>query len=141
MERTEQEHARAFAAWLRQELSARGYNLSVRGGGQRAFAALTGLSPTTLSRMLSGTVRVDVRTLELVAEGLDVPLTTVLIAAGVLTDDDLRAAIAHQTPAQPLTPEDAAAELGITDPHARHVFIATINALRTPPDPPQTAES
>lgn len=129
---TRAQSAAGFAVWLRDQLTAAGYNLSPRGGGQRNFAQDSGITTSTVSRMLSGEGSTDTRTLERVAATLRKPLAEVMVRAGVLTTQDLQE-VAHRDPTRPpMTPDDAADELGITDPHARRVFIATIEALRTP---------
>lgn len=139
-EETRAQSARAFAAWLRSELASAGYNLSPRGGGQRLFAKDSGITTSTVSRMLAGEGSTDTRTLERVATTLREPLAEVMVRAGVLTPQDLQE-VAHRDPTRPpMTPNDAADELGITDPHARRVLIATIEALRTPSADERRAE-
>lgn len=132
MENTPPDAPRQFADWLRERLIRRGYNLSLRGGGQRRFAADAGLSPTSVSRLLRGEANPDADSLRAVADTLGTPFAEVLLRAGVLTPDDLDA-VRHRDTDQPhLTPEQAAAELGITDPQAVSVFVATTTALRHP---------
>ncbi|MGW7201070.1 helix-turn-helix domain-containing protein [Streptomyces chryseus] len=132
--------ARDFAAWLRDQLTIRGYNLALRGGGQRRFAADAGITTSTVSRMLAGEGSTDTRTLEKVAASLGVSLGEVMIRAGVLTPHDLQAVTYRDPNRPPLTPDQAADELGITDPYARRVFNATIKALRTEPTEQRRAE-
>lgn len=137
---TNAQSAQRFAAWLRDQLTVRGYNLSARGGGQRRFAKDSGITPSTVSRVLSGEGSTDTRTLERIATALNLSLAEVMVRAGVLTPADLQA-VTHRDPTRPpMTPDEAADELGITDPHARRVFTATINALRTQPANERRAE-
>lgn len=78
----------------------------------------------------------DTRILRTLAESIAVPYPEVLVRAGVLTPDEL-AAVQRPTPAPggPLTPEQAADELGITDPAERKVFVNMAKTLRrTTPD-------
>jgi transcriptional regulator with XRE-family HTH domain len=110
----------------------RGYNLTARGGGQRRLAEKTGISPATVSRLLNGeALNPDPESLRAIADVLALPFGDVLIQFGVLTADELGAI--HDSPVTvrpPITPEQAAAELGITDPAAVAVFTATVTALQ-----------
>ncbi|CAM5489684.1 hypothetical protein SROCM77S_03972 [Streptomyces rochei] len=80
--------------------------------------------------MLRGQGAPETRVLETLAETLDLPLAEVLVAAGILTRDVLLA-IRQQTPrTDPLTPEAAAEELGITDPQGVELFVSFTETLR-----------
>ncbi|WP_282792056.1 helix-turn-helix domain-containing protein [Streptomyces sp. CC224B] len=126
--------AEQFAAWLRDQLTRRGYDLGPRGGGQTKFAEDSGIGRATISRILSGKGSTETRNLALLAEALTLPLPEVLIAAGIISAAELDRVRAPQPRQHPLTPEEAADELGIHDPQARRVFIATTETLqRTPP--------
>lgn len=119
-----------FAAWLRDQLARRGYDLRPRGGGQTRFAADSGIAQSSISRMLRGQGAPETRVLETLAETLDLPLAEVLVAAGILTRDVLHA-IRQQNPrTAPLTPEAAAEELGITDPQKVELFVSMTETLR-----------
>jgi transcriptional regulator with XRE-family HTH domain len=119
-----------FAAWLRDQLERRGYDLRPRGGGQTRFAADSGIAQSSISRMLRGQGAPETRVLETLAETLDLPLAEVLVAAGILTRDVLHA-IRQQSPrTAPLTPEAAAEELGITDPQKVELFVSMTETLR-----------
>ncbi|OII60890.1 transcriptional regulator [Streptomyces sp. CC53] len=119
-----------FATWLRGQLERRGYDLRPRGGGQTRFAADSGIAQSSVSRMLRGQGAPETRVLETLAKTLDVPLAEVLVAAGILTPDVLLA-IRYQTPrTNPLTPEAAAEELGITDPQKVALFVSMTETLR-----------
>lgn len=124
-----------FAAWIREQLTARGYDLGLRGGGQRRFADKSGISAATVSRMLRGQGATDTRVLGMLAEALGVPLGEVLVRAGVLSPSELGAV---QRPAQGtrrITPEQAADELGIEDEQARKLFVSMTHTLqRQQPD-------
>ncbi|MFD8005715.1 helix-turn-helix domain-containing protein [Streptomyces mirabilis] len=120
----------AFAKWFRQELEARGYNLSQRGGGQTRFAEASGISRATVSRLLNGTGEQDINTLTQVAEALGLRLGAVLVRAGILSDSDLQA-VQHPPAGQSrITPEDAATQLGITDDQQRDLFVAMTRTLQ-----------
>ncbi|PJN40484.1 transcriptional regulator [Streptomyces sp. CB02959] len=121
-----------FATWLRQQLERRGYDLRPRGGGQSRFVQDSGIGAGSVSRMLRGQGSTETRVLGLLADALDIPLPEVLVAAGVLTREELdgvRKAGTTPRPA-PLTPEAAADELGITDPQSRRLFVSMTETLR-----------
>ncbi|MFD5230983.1 helix-turn-helix domain-containing protein [Streptomyces qaidamensis] len=120
-----------FGRWLTQRLEAKGYNLSgPRSGGRTAFAEDSGISPSTVTRLLRGEMPTDTRILRTLAESIDVPYPEVLVRAGVMTPDEL-AAIQERRPApgRRMTPEEAADELGITDPAERKVFVNMTQTL------------
>ncbi|MGW8988679.1 helix-turn-helix domain-containing protein [Streptomyces zhihengii] len=119
---------RRFAEWLRELITQRGYDLTLR-GEQSRFVRDSGIPTATVSRILSGQ-GADIRTLASLAEKLRVPLGLVLVKAGTLTEADLYAA-QNPAPEKPLTTDEAADQLGIHDPQARSVFAATVDALRT----------
>lgn len=117
-----------FAVWLHGQLTARGYVLDrPRGGGQAKFAAESGVPRATLSRILKGEGGADIGTLERIATALNVRLGTVLVEAGVISPDDLTTV---QRPAGHMTADEAADELGITDPTARIVLRGVIESLK-----------
>jgi transcriptional regulator with XRE-family HTH domain len=132
---TTNEDARAsaeFGRWLTRLLEAKGYNLSgPRSGGRTAFAEDSGLSASTVSRLLRGEMPTDTRILRTLAEAIDVPYPEVLVRAGVMTSEELAAIQDRRRPApgRRLTPEEAADELGITDPAERKVFVSMTQAL------------
>jgi transcriptional regulator with XRE-family HTH domain len=131
---TTPETARAsadFGRWLTQRLEAKGYNLSgPRSGGRTAFAEDSGISPSTVTRLLRGEMPTDTRILRTLADAIDAPYPEVLVRAGVMTPEEL-AAIQERRPApgRRMTPEEAADELGITDPAERKVFVNMTKTL------------
>lgn len=130
---TAQANAANFAAWLRAQMEQRGYNLSLRGGGVTRLAEHSGVSKTVISGLLRGESHIpSPETLRLIASALRVNLGEVLIRAGVLTPAELRD-IRDPNPTigrPPITPEQAAAELGITDPTAVALFVANAQAAQ-----------
>ncbi|WP_190061256.1 helix-turn-helix domain-containing protein, partial [Streptomyces echinoruber] len=114
---------------LRQQLERRGYDLRPRGGGQTRFAKDSGIGHGTVSRMLDGHVP-ETRVLEMLADALDLDLAEVLVAAGILNRDLLHAIRNAGPRPEPLTPEEAAAELGITEPHKVELFVSMTQTLR-----------
>ncbi|MFB7899950.1 helix-turn-helix domain-containing protein [Streptomyces xiamenensis] len=126
---TDSDHGKAFAAWFHKELTRRGYDLSRVGGGRARFAEVAGVSASTIGRLLRGEMTTDVRILGQLATALGYPLGEILVKAGVLRADELQAA---RTPdrERPITPEEAAAELGIVDPIDVDAFAGMVNAMR-----------
>lgn len=112
-----------LARWLTGQLTARGYDLSVRGGGRTKFADDTGISRATISRILSGHGSNDVAILNAIADRLGIPRITVLIEAGLITDADLNA------PRPPITDAEAARELGLDD-RETELFISYLDTIR-----------
>lgn len=128
--------AAAFAAWLHDQLTARGYDLTgPRSGGRGAFAADSGISPATVGRLLRGERVTDTRILGLLAEALHVSLGEVLVRVGILDETGLGEVREPSPGARRITPEQAADELGITDEQQRALFVAMTHTLRRQPPP------
>lgn len=125
--------ARAFGTWLSDRMRDRGYALPPQGrGGVRRLAEQAGLSPSVISTLLRGeNPNPSPETLRAISTALGLPFPELLIRAGVITPDELRAVQdAAQTGHTPITTADAAASLDITDPLAREMFEAGVNAAR-----------
>ncbi|MFD9600235.1 helix-turn-helix domain-containing protein [Streptomyces sp. NPDC059970] len=114
-----------FAAWMREMMVRRGYP---ERGGQRKFAADAGVSAPTVSRLLRAEGLPDTRTLQALAELLLVPLPEMLVRAGVVKQEDL--ARLRPVDPSPISPREAAAELGITSPEGIEAFERMVNGLR-----------
>jgi len=123
--------AEAFGRWLRHRIEDLGHDLSgQRSGGRSAFAARAGISPSTVTRLLRGEIPTDIRILRTLADALRVPYPEVLVRAGILKPEELAAVQARSTPVERrITPEQAADELGITDPVERRVFVDMTKTL------------
>ncbi|MFE4205391.1 helix-turn-helix domain-containing protein [Streptomyces goshikiensis] len=130
MERSTRATPAQFAEWLRQQLTARGYDLRPRGGGQTKFADDSGIGRATISRILGGHGATDTRVLALLAEALGAPLSEVLVRAGILDATELDAVQNPGTTGRRITPEQAADELGIRDEQARRVFLSMTATLQ-----------
>ena len=128
--------AAAFATWLHEQLTRRGYDLSgPRSGGKSAFASASGISPSTVGRLLRGDYISDTRVLAMLAQALRVPLGEILVRAGVLDEGELRAVQNPETGARRITAEQAADELGITDDTSRRLFLSMTETLQRQPPP------
>ncbi|MFD4880046.1 helix-turn-helix domain-containing protein [Streptomyces sp. NPDC058420] len=125
-----------FKEWLHEELTARGYDLSgPRSGGKSRFAEDSGISPSTVGRLLKGDRVTDIEVLTLLANKLGVPLGQVLVRAGILSPDGLASVQNPETGPRRITPEQAANELGITDAQNRRLFVAMTETLQRTPHP------
>ncbi|MEV6073994.1 helix-turn-helix transcriptional regulator [Streptomyces sp. NPDC052069] len=132
--------APAFGEWLRDQLTQRGYDLSgLRSGGKSAFAAASGISASTVGRMLRGDHVTDTRVLALLAQSLEIPLGEVLVRAGILDAAELRAVQDPSTSGRRITVEQAADQLGIEDDQSRRLFASMTRTLQRKP-PPDTGE-
>ncbi|MDX3063391.1 helix-turn-helix transcriptional regulator [Streptomyces sp. ND04-05B] len=137
--RGETDRAYRFADWLHEQLTAKGYDLSgARSGGKSRFAEDSGISPSTVGRLLDGKRVTDMDVLARLADKLGLTLGTVLLRAGIVTEADLIAVEEPETGPDALTPERAATALNITDPHKRAVFVSMTETLQQPP--PDTGE-
>lgn len=125
-----------FAAWLHDRLVAKGYNLGLRGGGVSRFAEDANVSKATISRILRGEGSTDIAVLEKIAEAVGVRLGVILVEAGVIDPDELGGS---QRPQGHMTADEAADELGITDPTKRQVLRGVIDTLKPPPPGDPTA--
>ncbi|MEW2297351.1 helix-turn-helix transcriptional regulator [Streptomyces sp. NPDC006743] len=133
------DRAEQFAAWLHDQLTAKGYDLSgARSGGKSRFAEDSGLSASTVGRLLDGKRVTDMDVLARLADQLGITLGTVLLRAGIVEDEDLIAVREPETGPDAMTPEQAATALNITDPHKRAVFVSMTETLQQPP--PDTGE-
>lgn len=79
----------AFSEYVTQAARDAGYDIdSPRGGGKKALAEATGMSATSVGRMLAGTVATHAGFLPPLAKALGVTTDELLVAAGVLEADD-----------------------------------------------------
>jgi hypothetical protein len=130
----------AFADWLRSELVRRGYDLSgPRSGGKGNFANDSGISRPSISRMLdpAGRSITDIGILTQLAESLQHPLGDILVRVGVIDSSELRAVQDPQPGPRRITPQEAAAALGITDTQSLRLFVSMAETLQRQP-PPET---
>ncbi|WP_326797483.1 helix-turn-helix domain-containing protein [Streptomyces sp. NBC_01808] len=137
--RDDGDRAKRFADWLRDQLTRRGYDLSgPRSGGKSAFAEHSGISASTVGRMLRGDKITDTRVLGLLAQALGEPLSDILVRAGIITADELGAVQRPSPGDRRITPEQAADELGITDAQSRRVFVSMAETLQRTQPPTST---
>jgi transcriptional regulator with XRE-family HTH domain len=120
-----------FAEYVSAAARRAGYDIdSPRGGGKTQLARDSGISASTISRVLSGTRALDPSYFEGLARALRVPLQELLTRAGIISSDSLRTWPESAVRSRPITPREAADELGITDPIDREMFLAMVDRLR-----------
>ncbi|MET8481309.1 helix-turn-helix transcriptional regulator [Streptomyces clavifer] len=109
-----------FAEYIRAAVTSAGYDIdSPRGGGKKALAKATGMSQTSVGRMLAGQTLPDPNVLERLAEAVRVPLSELLVRSGVISrksSASVGTAVSRLPDPSPLTAVAAARQLGIRDP-------------------------
>ncbi|WP_329423018.1 helix-turn-helix domain-containing protein [Streptomyces sp. NBC_01268] len=117
-----------FSVWYRDRLKRAGYDLDRRGEQARVVRD-SGIHQATVTRLLKGDNVPDIPVLRQISEHLSRPLPEVLVAAGLLTNDDIDR-VRNPRATTPMTTDDALDELGITDPADRSVVSAVINTVK-----------
>lgn len=125
--------AQRFAEYIRPAVVAAGYDIdSPRGGGKKALAEDTGMSASSIGRMLAGQTVPDPAHLERLAQVLRVSLIDLLIRSGIVSVE-ASGTVTPVAPAPdtnpPLTPEAAARALGIRSPDRVQMFAAMAKTL------------
>lgn len=123
--------AQRFAEYIRPAVVAAGYDIdSPRGGGKKALAKDTGMSASSIGRMLAGQTLPDPAHLERLATVLRVSLIDLLIRSGIVSVEASGTVTpAAPTPDPPLTHEEAARALGIRSPDRVQMFTAMAKSL------------
>ncbi|MFJ9448221.1 helix-turn-helix domain-containing protein [Kitasatospora sp. NPDC101235] len=108
-----------------------GYDIdSPRGGGKTQLARDSGISLPTISRFLLGERSIEPSSFEGLARAIRVPVRELLVRGGVVSSESLPEWPESAVRSRPITPSEAAAELGITDPVNREMFLAMVDRLR-----------
>jgi transcriptional regulator with XRE-family HTH domain len=122
--------AKRFGDYVATAARAAGYDIdSQRGGGRAALARDTGMSASSVGRMLKGERLPSPRFYERLAKALRVPLRQLLIESGNASDASLDYVAERLTPITSLTPEEAAPLLGITIPANVKLFVSMVENL------------
>lgn len=130
--------AEKFGNFIAEAARAAGYDLdSQRGGGRVALARDTGMSPSSVGRMLAGLTLPTPRYFEPLAAAVRVPLRRLLIESGVISEDAIAAAAATVSSNEPLTAEQAAPRLGITIPANVQLFITMVESMQKQENDPK----
>ena len=120
--------AQRFAAVVGPAAQRAGYT----GHGSNArLARDTGMTESSVSRMLKGQAIPDPTFFEPIAAAVGLSTRSLLVEAGIISEQTLTETAPSQVAsAPPVTPEDAADGLGIHDPVSRQMLFATIERLR-----------
>lgn len=124
--------AQRFAEYIRPAVVAAGYDIdSPRGGGKKALAEATGMSASSVGRMLAGQTLPEPMHLERLADVLRVSLMDLLVRSGVVSEKASHTAQPPTVtpPEKTLTPEAAARALGIRSPDRVRMFTAMAKML------------
>jgi hypothetical protein len=123
--------AERFGMFVADAARKAGYDIdSQRGGGRVALARDTGMSASSVGRMLAGQTLPTPRYFEPLAAAVRVPLRTLLIESGVVSEDAITAAATAVSSTGPLTAEQAASRLGITIPANVQLFVAMVENMQ-----------
>lgn len=123
------QHATVFAAYIRGAASITGYDLtSPRSGGKKALADATGMSQSSVGRMLAGQTIPDARFFEPLARALHLPVGRLFELSGIAPEGSLTSP--QDAEPRPLTPHEAAAQLDIRDPRNVALFVALTTVLQ-----------
>lgn len=120
--------------YIREAVGRAGYDIdSPRGGGKKALAKATGMSASSVGRMLAGQTIPSPPQLEKLADAVGVPLIDLLVLSGVVSERAKGNVGEHPgsgsaAPA-PLTIEEAALALGIRSPDRVRMFTAIASTL------------
>jgi transcriptional regulator with XRE-family HTH domain len=136
----------SLAAYVREAALHAGYDIdSPRGGGKTKLATDSGMSLTTLSRLLSGERMPDARYFAGLAKALGVPLTELLVRSGIIPEENLTQEYLQSVRSRSLTPGDVANNWGIYDPEGRELVRAMYERFRkdrqTPAEPDRTGSA
>ncbi|MEZ7004970.1 helix-turn-helix domain-containing protein [Streptomyces sp. AD55] len=107
-----------------------GYDLSPNGGGRVRLAEDTGMSASSIGRMLLGRTLPLPRHFASLARAVNVPVRTLFELAETETGEDSSDGRISPVGSDPLTPDDVADMWGITDPALRTLFISTVEQVR-----------
>lgn len=126
-------HAQRFAAVVAPAAQRAGYSGR---GSQARLARDTGMSESSISRMLNGQAIPELRFLGPLADALNMSPLDLLIKTGLISPESLRTLSetnSSQVGSGSLTVDDAAERLGITDDVGKMMFRAVVDRLTPPP--------
>jgi transcriptional regulator with XRE-family HTH domain len=127
---TRAQRAASFGRWSTDAARAAGFDVdSQRGGGRAEIAKLTGMSPTTVGRMLAGRSLPSPKFYGAIAKAFHRPLREVLIEVSAATDDMLEETAVAAAEARRISPQEAAERIGIRKPANVRLFVATAELM------------
>lgn len=122
--------AQRFGRVVKDAARAAGYDVdSPRGGGRTQLARDIGMAESSVGRMLDGKTLPKPNFYEAIARTVNLPVWTLLVEAEIISREILTETSRPRV-ASPITPEEAAQELGITDPSDRLLFLGMVERLR-----------
>lgn len=119
--------AERFLALIRPAAQRAGY---LDYGGRARLARDTGITDSTISRMLKGQSIPEVAFFEPLAKALDLSVLDLLVAAGIVSGPSLSETHPSRVRSVPTTPEEAADALGITSREGVEMFLGVVERLR-----------
>lgn len=126
--------AQRFGRVIADAARSAGYDIdSPRGGGKTELARDTGMGASAVTRMLKGETVPDPRFYEPLARAVKLPLSRLMVEAGLISAESLTQPTQTRV-VSPITPEEAATELGITSPEDRQLFIGVVQRLLNRPN-------
>jgi transcriptional regulator with XRE-family HTH domain len=143
MTATPQERVREFCALVLPALEAAGYTGY---GSQQRLVADTGMSSSSVSRLIKGEQIPHVKFFPALAAVTGLNPVELLVAAEILPREYLESqqTLSETKPSQvgsdSITPEEAAERLGIRNDVGRHMFLAVVDKLRQDEDEADTSE-
>ncbi|MEV6119875.1 hypothetical protein AB0M23_05015 [Streptomyces sp. NPDC052077] len=101
-------------------------------GAKARFSRDTGMTDSSITRLWKGEALPEARFYGRIAEATGVPLGALLVEGGILTPEALKSLseTGRSQVGSPLTPDQAADQLGIRDVVGREIFYATIERLK-----------
>ncbi|MBQ1122584.1 helix-turn-helix transcriptional regulator [Streptomyces sp. B15] len=122
--------AQRFAAIIAPAARKAGYDIdSERGGGRAALARDTGMTASSVGRMLNGKSLPHPRFYEALARCVNLSVRDLLVEAEIISPQALTQPQSSRV-ASPITPERAADELGFSDPIDRELFLGMVARMR-----------
>ncbi|MFD3917192.1 helix-turn-helix domain-containing protein [Streptomyces sp. NPDC058603] len=131
--RSEESVRQRFARVVDEAARSAGYDLDIGKGGQAALARDTGLSESAIGRMLKGQTLPAPVHFEAIAKAIKISPLRLLVEGGVISPEVLRPLSEtgqSQVRSRPITPSEAAHQLGITDPIGIQMLTTTIEGLK-----------
>ncbi|MBK3625451.1 XRE family transcriptional regulator [Streptomyces sp. MBT49] len=122
--------AERFGAFMAEAATAAGYDLGPKGGGRSRLAEDTGLSLSSIGRMLAGRTLPMPKHFATLARAVNRPVRSLFEIAEMETGEESADGLIRPIGSVPLTPEEVADMWGITDPALRPLFISTSEQVR-----------
>lgn len=120
-----------FASYVMAAALRTGYDVrpGKRTGDKKRLAEAAGMDPGTLSRLLSAERMPDPRSFAGLAKALRLPLTTLLVEAGIIPAESLTHEHLQSVGSRPITPDEVAESWGIRDESGRQLVRAMYENL------------